>query len=113
MSRYLDCFAQSLYATKYRDSVPLVIDFNRLKNAEYLHWLNYAFSQFLPNSEESFEQLLNLTYSKPTKTLSKGYSFEVDSLWSQANVAFVKPLRLKRLHRQLKAQEQLIQSAFR
>ena len=113
MSRYLDCFTQSLYAQKYCDSLPLVIDFNRLKKPEYLQWLNHVFSRFLPNAALEFDQVLTATYSKPTKTRSRGYSFEVDSLWNQDNLAIVKPLRLKRLHRQLQAQEQAIQSAFR
>lgn len=112
MGRYLDCFSQPLYAQKYYDSVPLLINFSRLRDPDYLLWLNHLFARFLPDAGMSFEATLQATYDKPTKTKSTGYGFEVDALWSPTNQAIVKPLRLKRLYRHLVAQEQLIQSSL-
>ena len=113
MGRYLDCFSQPIYAQKYYDSVPLLINFNRLREGEYLQWLNHLFGRFLPANDKSFEEVLHVTYTKPTKTKSAGYSFEIDALWSPANQAMIKQLRLKRLHRHLMAQEQAIQASLR
>lgn len=112
MGRYLDCYAQSIYALKYHGSAPLVINFNNLRDPAYLDWLNYLFARFLPLSGVRFETMLNSTYSKPTKTKSDGYCFEIDTLWSPENKALIKPLRLKKLHRHLIAQEQVIRACL-
>jgi hypothetical protein len=113
MGRYLDCFSEALYAPKYKHFLPLVINFNRLNDADYLLWLDQLFSSFLPNSETTFVYALRKTFGKQTKTKSTGYCFDTASLWNSSNQALVKPLRLKRLHRNLLDQEQVIQASMR
>ena len=113
MGRYLDCFSKMLYAPKYCSSLPLLINFNRLHDADYLLWLDQLFLRFLPDSETTFVSALKNTFGKQTKTKSKGYPFEAETLWSSSNLALIKPLRLKRLHRNLLGQEQVIQASMR
>jgi len=113
MGRYLDCFAQSLYAPKYSDSLPLLINFNRLHDADYLLWLDQLFIRFLPDSDTTFTSALKKTFGKKTKTKSQGYSFEPEKLWNSSNLALIKSLRLKRLHKNLLDQEHVIQASLR
>jgi hypothetical protein len=113
MGRYLDCFSQTLYAPKYSNSLPLLINFNRLHDVEYLLWLDQLFSRFLPDSQTTFVSALKNTFGKQTKTKSKGYSFEATTLWNNSNLALIKPLRFRRLHRNLLDQEQVIQASMR
>lgn len=112
MARYLDCFTNPLYAPKYSGTIPLVINFNRLKEPDYASWLNQLFASFLPGHAISLNDALKATYNKETKTRSRGYTFNVDSLWDEANLAIVRPLRLKRLHRHIMEQETTITSTL-
>ncbi|MGB7565034.1 MAG: hypothetical protein WBM08_09800 [Prochlorococcaceae cyanobacterium] len=113
MGRYLDCFSQTLYAPKYRESLPLLINFNRLHDTDYRLWLDQLFSRFLPGCNTTFGSALKSTFGKQTKTKSQGYSFETEMLWSSDSLAMIKALRLKRLHRNLLDQEHVIQAALR
>ena len=113
MGRYLDCFSQTLYAPKYSNSLPVLINFNRLHDADYLLWLDQLFLRFLPDSQTTFASALKNTFGKQTKTKSKGYSFEAATLWNSSNLALIKPLRFKRLHQNLLDQEQVIQASMR
>jgi len=113
MGRYLDCFSEILYAPKYKHSLPLLVNFNRLNDPNYLLWLDQLFSRFLPNSRMTFVSALEKTFDKQTKTKSSGYSFDTETLWNSSNLDLVKPLRLKRLHRSLLEQEQVIQTSMR
>lgn len=113
MSRYLDCFAQPLYAPKYKSNVPIIIDYNRLSSPDYRLWLDDVFAHFLPGISMTFSQALEAAYGKKTKTLSNGYTFDPESMWTAENLAFIKPLRLKRLHKNLINLEQLIRLSMR
>jgi hypothetical protein len=93
--------------------LPLLINFNRLREADYLLWLDQFFSRFMPDSEITFARALKKTFGKQTKTKSTGYSFEAETLWNNSNLTLIKPLRLKRLHRNLLDQEQVIQASLR
>lgn len=113
MSRYLDCFSQPLYAAKYHGHLPIVINFSQLKSPDYRLWLDEVFARFLPHCSMTFGQALDATYGKQTKTKSSGYPFDPELLWSGDNQALVRPLRLKRLHKNLINQEQILTAAMR
>jgi len=108
MCRYLDSFANTLYRPKYADHIPIVIDYNRLKDPDYLSLMDCLFRHLLPSSQKTFTLALETTFSKPTKTKSSGYSFDLQSLWSTYNQELVKQLRLKRLYRHIAKQDRLI-----
>lgn len=112
MSRYLDCFSDALYASKYHERLPIVINYTMLRKSCYIDSLNAVFANFLPSANLTFEKALQLAYAKPTKTKSDGYNFDINALWSSENYALIKPLRLKRLYRRLCDQEKLIRSAL-
>jgi len=112
MSRYLDCFSQPMYAAKYAYSVPIVVNYNLLKDQNYLHSLNQQLAQFIPSHDKSFDSALKAAYRKPTKTKSNGYCFDVNLLWGNANQSMIKHLKLEQLHRRLIKQEQIILSSL-
>lgn len=113
MSRYLDCFSNSIYAKKYAHEVPVVINYNNLGDRGYLSWLNTIFANFLIDQPLSFEEALKATFKKETKTKSKGYTFSPNTLWTPANYDVIKPFHFKRLYRRLVEQESSIRDSFR
>ncbi|MEB3334044.1 MAG: hypothetical protein VKP70_03575 [Cyanobacteriota bacterium] len=113
MSRYIDCFANPLYAAKYNNCVPIVINFNLLSSPEYQSWLDNLFARFLPESKTTFSQALEIAYGKKTKTRSHGYPFDPERMWTPENLDLVKALRLKRLHKNLINLEEILSSSLR
>lgn len=113
MARYFDCFSQSLYAPKYARAVPIIINFNRLKDSNYIEWLEKVFTYFLPNGSIGLNDSLKSTYNKETKTKSHEYPFDIDTLWTDENLLLIKPLRLRQLHQYLMRQEMKIIAAIK
>jgi hypothetical protein len=101
MCRYLDSFSNTLYRPKYSECAPVVIDYNRLKDPDYLVSLDQLFDKLLPQSKQTFTLALASTFVKPTKTKSSGYNFDVQKLWDSHNNNIIKQLRLKRIYRHI------------
>lgn len=111
MCRYIDSFTHPLYGLKFSDSRPVIIDFNQLKNQAYLKHLDASVHELLPQAAKPFSHALLATYGKQTKTKSSGYSFDPKALWTAENESLIKPLRLRRLHRQLIEQDKIIRNS--